>query len=147
MKFCNLHNSLRQVLLLFFTKVQLICSVLLISAVQQSDLIINIYYAYYFSYSFPLQPGSPTLQTDTLPSEPRGKSLFHQVYYRISNSRTLLFIHPIHDNLYLLIPNSQSFPSTYSSPLATVSLLSRSMSLFLSHRHVHLCHILDSIYK
>lgn len=126
MKFCNLHNnSLRQVLLIFFIfiEVQLICSVLLISALQQSHLIINIYYAYHFSYSFPL-------------------ALLQEW-----NSSALLFIHPSHDNLCLLIPNSQAFASAYSSSLATINLSSRSASLFLSYRCVHLCHILDSTCK
>ena len=37
--------------------------------------------------------------------------------------------------------------SLLPSTLATTSLISMSVSLFLFHRLVHLCHILDSIYK
>ena len=58
-------------------------------------------------------------------------------------NRTLLFIHPIYNSLHLLNPNSQSFPF----PLATTSLFSMSVSQFLDHRYVHLCHLLDSTYK
>ena len=71
------------------------------------------------------------------------------VYYKIFNklpvwfSRTLLFIHIISNSLHLLIPNSQSIP-TPPPAMATTSLFSRSVSLFLFHRYVHLCHILDS---
>ena len=36
---------------------------------------------------------------------------------------------------------------THHPPLATTSLISMSMSLFLFHRQIHLCHILDNIYK
>ena len=74
---------------------------------------------------------------------------FHLVYYKIFNklpvwfSRTLLFIHLISNSLHLLIPNSQSIP-TPPPAMATTSLFSRSVSLFLFHRYVHLCHILDS---
>ena len=72
------------------------------------------------------------------------------VYHKILNivpcaiSRTLLFIHSIYNSLHLLIPNSQSFPS---SILGNHSLFSVSVSLFLFHRYVHLCHISDSTYK
>ena len=44
------------------------------------------------------------------------------------HSRTLLFIH---FSLPLLIPNSQSIPPALPSPLATSSLFSMSVSLFL----------------
>ena len=43
------------------------------------------------------------------------------------------------------IPNS-SLPNS-PSLLATTSLFSMSVSLFLFHKYVHLCHILDSTYK
>ena len=49
-----------------------------------------------------LEPGSPTLQADTLPSESPGKPVLY--------NKTLLFIHPIYTTLPLLIPNSQFFP-------------------------------------
>ena len=72
------------------------------------------------------------------------------VYYRILNivpcaiSRTLVFLHPTHNSLHLLIPNGQCFPPHPFSPLAIRSLFSMSVSLF--HREIHLCHIWDSIY-
>ena len=64
------------------------------------------------------------------------------IYSPVLYSRTLLFIHPIYTSLPLLIPNSQSFPPPPSSPLATTTLFSMSVSLFLFCRQVHLCHIL-----
>ena len=60
-------------------------------------------------------------------------------------SRILLFIHPIHDSLHLLIPNSQSLLLPTPSPLATASLFS--VSLFLSVDKLICCHILDSTYN
>ena len=60
--------------------------------------------------------------------------------------RTLL-IHPVYSSLLLLIPNSQSISLPSPSPLATTSLFSMSLSQFLFHRPVNLCHILDSTYK
>ena len=45
------------IFLIYFTEVQLIHNVVLISAVQQSDSVIHIYiyiYIHSFSYSFPL---------------------------------------------------------------------------------------------
>ena len=49
--------------------------------------------------------------------------------------------------LHLLIPNSQSISPPPTSPLATKSLFSMSVSLFLFCSRVHLCHILGSTYK
>ena len=49
--------------------------------------------------------------------------------------------------LHLLIPNSQSISPLPTSPLATKSLFSMSVSLFLFCSRVHLCHILGSTYK
>ena len=61
-------------------------------------------------------------------------------------SLTLFFIHPIYTSSHLLIPSSQStLPSCPT--LATLSPFSSSMSQFLFHRYVHLCHILDFTYK
>ena len=48
--------------------------------------------------------------------------------------RTLLFTPSIHDGLHLLTSNSHFIPSPPPSPLATMSLLSMSVSLFLFHR-------------
>ena len=49
-------------------------------------------------------------------------------------SRTLLFLHPIPNNLHQLTPNSQSILSSPLSPLTTTCLFSMSVSLFLFHR-------------
>ena len=62
--------------------------------------------------------------------------------------RTLLFIHPTYNGLQFANPK----PSIASSPvlrppLATTSLSPLSVSLFLFHRWVHLCRILDSTYQ
>ena len=54
-------------------------------------------------------------------------------------SRTLLFMHSICASLYLLIPNSQFFLPPTPSPLATRSLFSMSVSLFMFRRWVHSC--------
>ena len=82
-----------------------------------------------------LEPVSPALAGRSPTTAPPGKP------------RPCFFIHPIHNSLHLLIPNSQSFPPPLTPPpLATTSLFSMSVSLFLFCRYVHLCHILDSTY-
>ena len=69
------------------------------------------------------------------------------VYHRVLNiiacvtQQILLFIHPTYNSLHLLIPNSQSFPPPPTFPLTVTSLFSMSVSLFLFHRQVRLCHI------
>ena len=70
----------------FYWKVQLNYSVVLMSAIQQSDSVIHIYSV---SYSFPLW----------------FTTCFHVLY-----SRTMSFIHPIDKSLHLLILNSQAIP-------------------------------------
>ena len=56
----------------------------------------------------------------------------------VPNSRTL-FIDSICNTEVPSIP--------LPSPLATTSLFSLSVSFFLFHNYIHLCHILDSTYK
>ena len=73
------------------------------------------------------------------------------IEFPVPYRRTLLFIHSTYTSLHLLIPNSQSIHPSH--PLGNLksdlcvceSVLSVSLSLFC--RRVHLCHILDSIYK
>ena len=50
------------------------------------------------------------------------------------HSRTLLFMHSIYKSLNLLTPTSHSVPPPTPSPLATTSLFSLSLILFLFHR-------------
>ena len=75
------------------------------------------------------------------------------VYHRTLNiflvlySRILLLIQSIYTSLHLLIPDSQSNPPHPCSLLATSSLSSVSVSLFLFCRWVHFCHILVAMYK
>ena len=112
----------------FLTEVQLIYNAVPTSAVQQSDSVIHIQ-TFFFLIFFSIR-------------------VYHRIIqFPVLYSRTLLFIHPIYNSLPLLIPDSQSFPPTPSSPLATTSLFSMSVSLFLFCRQVHLCHISDSTYK
>ena len=56
-------------------------------------------------------------------------------------------MHPTCASLHLLIPNSQSDPLPPPLPLAATSLVTMPLVLFLFHKQVHLCHILDSTYK
>ena len=62
-------------------------------------------------------------------------------------NRTLLFIHFIYNSLHLLIPTPNPSLFHHARPLATTSLVSMYVSLFLFSRYVHLCRILDSTYK
>ena len=112
------------ILKIYFIEVQLIYSVVLISAVQQSDSVIHIYIYILFHYGLSQDTEFPVLY-----------------------SRTLLFIPPIYNSLHLLMPHSQPFPLPPPSSLATTSLFSMSVSLLLFHRQVHLCHTLDSTCK
>ena len=64
-----------------------------------------------------------------------------------ADSSTLLSILSKCNNLHLLTSDSQSIPLSPPSPLATTSLFSMSVSLFLFCRWVNLCRILDSTYK
>ena len=56
------------------------------------------------------------------------------IYFSVLYSRTLLFIHSMYNHLHLLTPTSDSTPSLTPSPLATTSLFSMSVSLFLFQR-------------
>ena len=68
------------------------------------------------------------------------------IEFPVLYSRTLLFIDHIYNTLPLLPLNSQSIP-----PPPTLTLGSHqsvlSVSLFLFHRYVDLCHVLDSTCK
>ena len=69
------------------------------------------------------------------------------IYFPMLYNRTSLIIHSKCNSLHLPTPNSHSIPLPSCSPLATTSLFSMSGSLFLFCWQVHLCNILDSIYK
>ena len=112
-----------------FTGVWSIDNVALISAVWPSMTPLYTHthiYIYSFSYSFHYGL-SQDFEYNSL------NCMYDLVYpfYRIS--------------FYLLMPNSPAFRPN-PAPLAA-SLLSVSVSLFLLHRQVHLCPILDCTYK
>ena len=115
---------------IYFTEVYLIYTVLLASAIQQSDSVIYTYICIYI-LSFPF--------------------FFIMVSYRILNvvpcihSRCLYILYIIAYICYSQTTNP--FLSYFSSPLATTSLVFMSASLFLFHRYIHLCHNFDSTYK
>ena len=113
-------------LFIFFIKVQLTNKVVPISAVQQSASVIHTHIRILLLYSFP----SWSILGDIIQ--------FPMLY-----SRTLLFIHSKCNSLHLLTPNSQPIPLPHLSLLATTSLFSMSVNLFLFCRQVYLCHILD----
>ena len=107
-----------------FVQVELTYNIVLISAVQRSDSVIHIYILFIF-FSI-------------------------MVYHKMLNmvpcavGQDMLFIHSGHNSLHLLVPNSQpNLPFCWQS----LSLFSRSVSLFLFCRQVHLCLILDPTYK
>ena len=57
--------------------------------------------------------------------------VYHRIYFPLLYSRTLLFIHPAHNNLHLLISNSPFPPlPTYSTPGNHKSVLFVSLFLF-----------------
>ena len=102
---------------LFFIKLWLLYNVL-ISAVQKSELVIHTHththiYIYSFLYSLPLQ---------LIPGD--------WMYFPVLYSR-MLFIHSKCNSLHLITPNSQSISLPPPSSLATISLFSMSVSLFL----------------
>ena len=83
------HTSFR-VCLFCFSEVQLICNVVLVFAVQQSDSVIYTYEYIFFSRMV-------------------FQSILSIVPCAIPQSKTLLFIHFVYNILHLLIPNSLSF--------------------------------------
>ena len=112
-------------ILLKYSWCTMLCSFLLYSKVIQLYI-----YIHSFSYSFPLWFITG-----------------YWIQFPVLYSRALLFIHALHNSLHLLTPNSQSIPLPPPSSLATTSLFSMSVSLFLFRGYVHLCRILDSTYK
>ena len=94
-------------------KVPLIDHALSVSAVQQSDSVIQRY-PFFFSCDLP----SGSIPRDC-------------VEFPVLYSRTSLLIHSQCSGLHLLTPNSPSTPLHPPSPLATTSLLSMSERLFL----------------
>ena len=62
--------------------------------------------------------------------------------FQVLYSNTLLFIHSKFNGLHLPSPNCQYIPPPHPA-LATTSLISVSVSLFLFCRLVHLCPLLD----
>ena len=64
-------------------------------------------------------------------------------------SRSLLVIYFIYSSVYLSISNSQSIPLNTPSSLVTISAISKSVSLILFCKYVHLYHLFfkNSAYK
>ena len=85
---------------------------------------------YSFSYSFPLRFITGCW-----------------IQFPVLYSRTLLFLLPVYNSSLLIIPYSQSFALHSPTPLASISLFSLSVSLFLVCRYIGLYCILDSTYK
>ena len=104
-------------ILFFSNDAWLIYNVVLISAVQQGDSVIHVYIHFLKKYSFPLW-----------------FIIGYWTQFLVLYSRTLLFLHCIYNRLHLLIPTSHSIPPPNPSLLATTSLFSVSLSLFLFPR-------------
>ena len=69
-------------------------------------------------------------------------SLLHEIeQFPVPYGRTLLFIYYVYSGVHLLISNSSFIRPLPSTPLATISWFSMSVSLFLFCKEVHLCHI------
>ena len=84
---------------------------MLISVVQQSDSVIHIYIFLYVFFSV---------------------MIYDRILNMVLYSRILLLVHPVYTSLHLLVPNSQSIPSSLPlSPSATASLFSLCVSLKL----------------
>ena len=64
----------------------------------------------------------------------------YSLWFSVLHSRTLLFIHSIHESLHLRTPASHSVSPPVPLPLATTRLFYMFVNLFLFHRY--LCHIL-----
>ena len=87
----------------------MIYNVVLVSGVQQSDSVIHIHVSIIFQILLPFR----LLQNIEL--------------YR----RSLLVIYFKYSSVYMSVPNSQSILPPHLSPLVTISLFSKSMSLSL----------------
>ena len=109
----------------FFTEVQLIYSVVNFCCTVNLTQLYT--YIHSFSYSFPVWfiPG-------------------YWIYFPVLYNKTLLFIHPICNNLHLLT-------RLLVNPFPTLSSLWQlqvySLCPWLFHRYVYLCHNLDSTNK
>ena len=106
-------EDLLHIFFFFLVQEELTYNVVIIPAVQQSDSVIHIYTFFFIFFSI-------------------------MVYHRKLNivscafySRTLLSVHSLYNSSHMLPPNSQSVPSPIPPPLATTSLFSMSVSLFL----------------
>lgn len=72
--------------------------------------------------------------------------LFHILCHYGLYSGTLLFIYPLCNSLYLLIPNSQSFPLSAAPPPWQPQVSSLCLGVCFYFMEVHLYHILESMY-
>ena len=103
----------------------MICSVVSISAVQHSDPVIHIYTSFFLHY---------------LPSWSIPKTGYSSLCSSVRPHSVSIL------NVIVCIHQHQT-PRSSPSHLANTSLLSMSVSMFPFCRLLHLCNILDSIYK
>ena len=115
--------------LFFLIEVQLIYNVVLISAVQQKDSVIHIYVFFFIFCSIMVYPRRSNIVPCAIQQEPCCLSVLNAI---------VCIYQPQTPSPSLSLP---------PSPLATTSLFSMSVSLFLFCRQVHLCHILGSTHK
>ena len=100
----------------YFTQVQLICSVVLIPAVEQHD---SVLYTYLYIYVY--------IYINTFLFIFFSIMVYHRMFiqFPMLYSKILLFTHSVYNRLHLLTPNSQSIPlhppSHLAAPVLSVS--------------------------
>ena len=124
--YCLIKEILKTVFLdfLFYIGIQSINNVVIVSGAQQNNSAIHIHVS--------ILPQTP-LQSRLLLNIEQS-SLCYTV------SRALLVIHFKYSSVYMSNPNSLTIPSLHPFPLVTVSSFSKSVSLFLFCKYVHLHH-------
>ena len=103
---------------LFYIGVQLINNVLSVSGVQQSHPVIHKYVSICFQIPFPFKLLHNTEQSSLCYTE---------------GPASLLVIHLKYGSVFMSTPNSLTIPAhPHPSPMVTISLFSKFVSLFLS---------------
>ena len=88
---------------------------MLASGVQQSDSVTHIHISVLFQILFPFR-------------------LLQNIEFPVLYSRSLLVIYFKYGSVCMSIPNSQGIPPPHLSPLVTISLFSKSVSLFAFYK-------------